>query len=454
MKKTSLIFSILCFCMIICFFGCSTGKQPSDAASTQDTSLIEESTPEKEKTAISLAGVNWQDSRIKRVITEFNKTSSDYTVSMIDYGITVSQEQGEMALQTQMQAGNIPDLLIFDRRSNETAEDLDAISPLPYISGGMLMDLDPLIEDGRLSFDREDCIIWDALHEFGGMYLIGPKFRVHALYCLPEIAEQYQGWTLEDYLALQDSLSENQKLMYYMEPMAFIEYVGSRYIHDAVDVTNATCDFETPELISVLEAACHIKSSNAQEDHIQDDGSFKGAPEMMLEGSLYFCETQLNSAFDVSFDRFRAKTDYPMGYLGYPTPDGSNGMYIDLPYAVGICAGTDQLDGCLTFLNYMLQHPIYQDAYDGTPLFRSQLAGNLKAINDMTTASPWVTEQIDQDALVSAAATCRNLSYFDMDILGIIEEEAAPVLAGERTAEDAAARIQERASILVAERYE
>src|SRR5699024_9786984 len=106
------------------FFGCSTGKQPSDAASTQDTSLIEESTPEKEKTAISLAGVNWQDSRIKRVITEFNKTSSDYTVSMIDYGISVSQEQGEMALQTQMQAGNIPDLLIFDRRSNETAEDL------------------------------------------------------------------------------------------------------------------------------------------------------------------------------------------------------------------------------------------------------------------------------------------------------------------------------------------
>ena len=102
----------------------------------------------------------------------------------------------------------------------------------------------------------------------------------------------------------------------------------------------------------------------------------------------------------------------------------------------------------------MLQHPIYQDAYDGTPLFRSQLADNLKAINDMTTASPWVTEQIDQDALVSAAATCQNLSYFDMDILGIIEEEAAPVLAGERTAEDAAARIQERASILVAERYE
>ena len=45
MKKTSLIFSILCFCMIICFFGCITGKQPSDAASTQDTARIEESTP-------------------------------------------------------------------------------------------------------------------------------------------------------------------------------------------------------------------------------------------------------------------------------------------------------------------------------------------------------------------------------------------------------------------------
>ena len=453
MKKTSLIFSVLCFCMMICLSGCSTEKQPSDAASTQDTPLIEEDTPEKEKTAISLAGVGCSESKIKMVINEFNKANPDFKITMVDYGYDVSLEQGEMALQTQMQAGNIPDLLLFDQESFWTSQS-NGISPLTYISGGMLMDLDPLIEDGRLSFDREDCIIWDALHEFGGMYLIGPKFRVHALYCLPEIAEQYQGWTLEDYLALQDSLSENQKLMYYMEPMAFIEYVGSRYIHDAVDVTNATCDFETPELISVLEAACHIKSSNAQEDHIQDDGSFKGAPEMMLEGSLYFCETQLNSAFDVSFDRFRAKTDYPMGYLGYPTPDGSNGMYIDLPYAVGICAGTDQLDGCLAFLNYMLQHPIYQDAYDGTPLFRSQLADNLKAINDMTTASPWVTEQIDQDALVSAAATCRNLSYFDMDILGIIEEEAAPVLAGERTAEDAAARIQERASILVAERYE
>lgn len=453
MKKTSLIFSILCFCMMICLPGCSTGKQPSDAASTQDTSLIEESTPEKEKTAISLAGVGCSESKIKMVINEFNKANPDFKITMVDYGYDVSLEQGEMALQTQMQAGNVPDLLLFDQESFWTSQS-NGISPLTYISGGMLMDLDPLIEDGRLSFDREDCIIWDALHEFGGMYLVSPKFLVRTLYCLPEIAEQYQGWTLEDYLALQDSLSQNQKLIYHMTPELFLEDIGSRYIHEAVDINNATCDFETSSFISILNAACCIENFNAEEDHIQDDGSFKSVPEMLMDGSLLFCYTQLNSAFNVSFDRFRAKTDYPMGYLGYPTPDGSNGMYIYLPYAVGICAGTDQLDGCLAFLSYMLQNPIYQDAYDGTPLFRSQLADNLKAINDMTTASPWVTEQIDQDALVSAAATCRNLSYFDMDILGIIDEEAEPVLAGERTAEEAAARIQERASILVAERYE
>lgn len=441
---------------------------PTDAQKTQDEQ--DPPAPAKEKTVLKLGGVGCAESKIKMVINEFNKTDSDYTVSLTDYGYGVTADQGKMQLQTQMIAGNRPDMLLFDNEVISSGNRADALSPLAYIAADSLVDLDEFVQaDPELS--AEDFIIWDALHEFDGMYVVGPKFWVHALVCRPDVAEQYRNWTLNDYITLQDTLNSNQKMMYYITPEWFIRNVGSRYLHEAIDTGAAACDFENPDFIGLLEAALQIQTSIAEGDHMQEDGSFKSAPEMLMDGDIMFAREELRSAYDVSFDRYRSggirawygEGDSPyqdktggtetMGYIGYPTPDGSNGMYVELPYAVSICAGTEKADGCWEFIRFMLKHPMYQDQIDGTPVLASMLQDNLQCIASYTSGGKWKTEEKDQKVLVEAARTCDTMSFYDEDILQIVEEEAAEVLAGKMTAEEAAQMIQNRASVLVMERY-
>lgn len=412
----------------------------------------------KEKTTLTIACVGCSESKIKMVINEFNKTYSDYQVVLSDYGYNTTVDQGKMKLQTALQSSNPPDMLLFDSEVFETSDvPSQGLSPLTYISRGMLLDLDEFVNNDP-ELNADDFVIWNALHEFGGMYVVGPKFRVHALYCLPETAEQYQGWTTDDYLALQATLEPDQDLIYNITPERFIRYIASSYIHEVVDIETAICDFDNPDFIALLDAACQVTGFHTEDKHTQEDGSFKSAPEMIMDGELVFCTVILTSAVDVSFDRWRAsgKSDTPgdaMGYIGYPTPDGSSGVYVELPYAVGICARTEQAEGCWEFLRFMLENPMYQSAYDGTPVLESKLTENLQSINEYTKDSPWETEKSDQEILVTLAEICDKMSYYDEDILGVIEEEASEMLSGKISTEEAAARIQKRASIIVMERY-
>ncbi len=489
MKKTALLLIVLCL-VLSCFSGCSgktqnaanddpvavsTDPPQEDAPEEADKEAEKEAAedtpkaPEKEKIVLKLGGVGCTESKIKMVINEFNKTDSDYTISLMDYGFGTTPDQGKLKLQTQIMAGNAPDMLLFDKFVCFSSGDMsNALSPLAYIGGGALLDLDEYIKNDP-ELNPDDFIIWDALHEFGGMYVIGPTFWADGLCCLPETAEQYEGWSFEDYLALQDSLTQEQDLIYGIDPQFFLRRVTSGYLSELIDIENATCSFDQPEFISMLETACHVNTYNTQEKHLQADNSFKSAPEMLVNGELLFYHASLYSLFDVSFDRYRAgvrqwngegenpydgklkKLNAPLGYMGYPTPDGSNGALIDFPYTVGICAGTEQADGCWEFIRYMLQNQFYHDTYDGTPVLYEELDDCLAYLN--AERPPWESTQADLDQLVTFAEKCDKMAYLDLDVLSIVEEEAAEMLAGKKSADDAAKMIQNRASVLVMERY-
>lgn len=454
--------------------GPATPAGPADETEDEAADTETENAPEKEKTRLVIAGVGCTNSKLRMVINAFNQQSEDYRISLIDYAYDgASVEQAQMRLQTQILAGKQPDMLLFEDYAEQiylaTNEVVQNVSPLPYISSGMLLDLDEFVQNDP-DIDADDFIIADALHEYGGMYLIAPKFKLLAVYTLQETAAQYPNWTLEDYLEIQDSLRPEQDMFYGITPEQFLWFVGSRYIQDAIDIETATCDFDNPQFISLLETACHVNSYDTDEKHVQSDRSFKSAQEMVANGELMFSIVELRSAADISFDSFNAggirvwygegENPYAnkgmgerMAYVGPPTPDGSNGMYVELMMPLGICAGTEQADGCWEFIKFMLQNPIYQTYCDGTPVLESQLADNFASIQKFSERIKWTTSEADLDTLVEAARGCQAMSFYDEDIMAIVEEEAAGVLTGNITAEQAAERVQNRASILVMERY-
>ena len=82
------------------------------------------------------------------------------------------------------------------------------------------------------------------------------------------------------------------------------------------------------------------------------------------------------------------------------------------------------------------------------PRMREEVAQRNADGGKYTTAS-----DADVEAYIAAANACRSLGYRDESIMQIMQEECAPLLRGEGTAEDAARRIQSRASLYMTEQY-
>ena len=154
-RKISILFAGIFLCALLS--GCSVQKAPSHA---QQTTVTPESTaqhlPEQSefapsqaddasdvpdvpegKTTLVLGGIGLREGPLASLVNNFNAENTKYTVVIDDYAENAqSREQAETVMRTKLFAGDAADLYYFRR---------DFLSPLPWISAGLLYDLDPLI---------------------------------------------------------------------------------------------------------------------------------------------------------------------------------------------------------------------------------------------------------------------------------------------------------------------
>lgn len=451
MKRWIALWLVVLLCLTAC--GAQrTAEEPQKATEEVEAEAPEAEPVEAEKIEITLGGLAFDNSLLRQFVNQFNKTPSPYCVKLVDYRNKAEDAlQAQQVLQTEILAGKSPDMICFDSGSRE--QEIDGISPLPLIAKGLLVDMDSLIiKDSKT--DEQKIAIWDALHEYGGMYLMAPLFTIKTVYCAPSTLEEHQGWTVQEYLQMEDALEPDQIMMYYMSPDEFLTQIGGRYMRNALDLEHASCNFDCEEFIGILNAACQVKSYDTAKQDSADlnanDGSFRSVPERMLDGSLIACAVELRSPWDVSFDRYRSGGT-PMAYIGWPTPDGSYGSDINLVFPIGISAQTEYAEGCWEFISYILRNAIVLDAFSGSPSYLPRRMQALEAANEQ--GSKWKTEEPDLEQMYALAASCQNLAYYDEAILNIILEEAGVMFEGNATAEEVAQRVQDRASLYMMEQY-
>lgn len=135
--------------------------------------------PPEERTQLTLVGVAVQEG-FSMIVEGFNRSNPRYYVTLTDYGWNSSdKKQGLTTLQTKLMAGQFPDMLYFSLNVTEGAmRDERFLSPLPLISKGLLLDLDPLLEADP-DINKEDIAGWKGLHEYGGLYLLPPDQSQH-----------------------------------------------------------------------------------------------------------------------------------------------------------------------------------------------------------------------------------------------------------------------------------
>ena len=444
---------LIIFCLCAFLNGCSGQKeesaaQPSAAAArpvTQaspapalpqaDDSPDVPDTPVG-KTTLVLGGIGLSGGPLASLVNDFNAENTKYTVVLDDYAEnTQSPEQAGTVMRTKMFAGSAADLYYF--RS-------DILSPIPWIAAGLLYDLDPLVAaDSEIS--EKDMIPWTALHEYGGLYLLSPTFGVVGLSCSQQTQQLHTGWTITEYLDMEKSLRPDQDMIYYMDPENFLERIGGRYLRGAIDYEHAQCDLNTPEFREILQAA--LKAGRYDGGYDPD----KNVPQRIVDGELICCYVGLRSALEVSFDRYRC--GQTLGYVGWPTPDGSNGFDVALMMPLGVSAATSCPEGCWEFLKYLLLHPWMEYSADGTPVYAPLLQDNLDVLKRIDVPYAGITTLDDVQLIVDLAETCETMDFYDEAAMSILLEEMGELVSGNIDLDTAVERMQSRLDLYLMEQH-
>ncbi|MEG1758590.1 MAG: hypothetical protein RR235_09070 [Oscillospiraceae bacterium] len=406
-------------------------------ADTSAVSLLKETSPEEmsTKTTLVLATVGG-GSGIKGHVANFNATSSEYYIAFKDYSEdgSVDTATAMTRLNADIISGSYPDLLLFE-----------AISPFIYINKGYLMDIGGLLQNDP-DIGIEDIAIAKQLTIGDGIYVISNSFGIDTRVGLYSNFGDVSGWTLKQYLEAEKNIAADAEIMYNTTKQSFLRTLSSGYSVNAVDWTAKTCDFDNDAFIEILEAGNRIKETPEPES--MSDFDMTPGYVKLAEGTRYTNAFWIGDVWALA--DLEKKVGSPLSVIGAPTVDGSNGSDIWLNCPIGVFSKTQNADGCLAFIKYILQNyrldsamflPVY------TPYLKMKID---KALN----AEPESGERISKaeaERFMDILNSTEQVAIYDEVVLGIIEAEAARYFEGDSNAHETAKSIQSKVSLYVAE---
>lgn len=397
---------------------------------------------------------------LPQIISEFNMNSDTYKIVVEDYARYDEGVDGAglMKLNTEIQAGKIPDMI-----------DFAYIPAGDYEEQGLLTDLYPFI-DADPELNRSDLLApyIRAFERGGALYQALMSFALDGFIGKSDIVGTEHGWTLDEMLALQAQYAPGAPGMGGLSRDA----AAGRYIDciytEFIDWETGECSFDSDEFVKIIDYLATLDES------IDDD---KRRVTYLLDGEKIISPiTWHNVIHLMSYDVVFGNIKYTI--KGYPT-NGKNGIacsYTNSP-ALGITTACTDPEGAWSFVRTLFSEYI-GDSGIGLPTCKKALdVFNAKWMTENT----WINEdgeevvewkfvgglvdnEIDPNIMLYAATqeqvdrfyelidACDLVWGKDDTITDIAKEELGPFFAGNRTARETANRIQSRVQLYVAER--
>ena len=386
----------------------------------------------KVKKILTLASVN-TDSSYTRVAAGFNAVSNEYAIRILDYTERGQYDTREAIdrLNMDIVGGNYPDMFNFSNLPEKY-----------YLDKGLLQDLYKYM-DSDPGINREDYVGLDKLEIDGGLYFAGNRFYIDTAVGLYSRFGDAKGWSLEEYLDIQEETGG--EMMYNVTKESFLRSIALRYAAQNVDWEKGTCSFDSREFIDILKAVGRIRESPQP---LNDED----APPLRVQlqdGSRVAVMCFLGNINMISM--LEMVIGEELSFIGRPTPDGEGGTVLNFDNLLGICS-KGNVEGSWEFMKYMLKEGIKGD-FVGVATSREvldqQLDNAMKAYENGETEAPFDEE----DARIIYQLIDQGVYYgkASQKVVDIVMEEAAAFLDGKKTAEETAAVIQSRVSILAAE---
>ena len=323
------------------------------------------------------------------VVSRFNRSNPDYRIEVTDYdqynvygtGNPEDWNIGLSRLQTELIAGNIPDIL-----------DISLLPVSRLGEKGILQDLMPYIDaDPELGRDQLNMHVLESFEQNGMLYQTVSNFYVLTAAGLTDVVGPQMGWRMAD-------CSEAFASLRAQHPDATI-YDVSNTRNDAlnfelylelenyVDWNKGKCGFDSASFKDIL---AFIKSFPASYDWSALSGADVSQDARLLAGTQLMKECTFSCFEDTQIHTI-GLGGRDLTFVGYPTENGVGSMFAQMGNSFAICRNCADADAAWQFVREFFL-PAYQEQFKGF-----SFPTNLKVYEEMKQEAMSVQYQRNPD---------------------------------------------------------
>lgn len=425
-----------------------------------------ESSKVQQKEIITFATLYEGDQSLEQAVVKFNKASDKYKIVFKTY-IDSNAEWTETTytdaialMNADLTSSNAPDLI-----------DLSSVDLNNLASKGVLEDLTPYLEASTV-LSKDDFVesVLNAYTIDGKLVTIPQNFQLSTLMGKTSVVGEKQGWTIDEVIALADA-NPDAKLLQYVTKDTALQICLMYSSNSFIDYETGTCSFNSPEFIKVLEFANRFDADYSYNEE-------ESYPSMIQSGKILLSDVNVSDMQE--FQMYTLMFEEEATCIGYPTMDGSVGVFLNGMNMYGITSKSAHKEGAWQFLESFLSTeneryswglPTKVDALeamfeeDMTPEYQYDENGEIMydengvALQypkttwgyDNWEAEIYAATQEEVDLVKSMIEVAKPAGMNDQTIFQMIQEDAAAYFEGQKSAEDVAAVIQSRVEIYVSE---
>lgn len=357
----------------------------------------------------------------------FNRSQTDIQIDAVEYD---SIEACNLAIIT----GNLPDIICIGSESS---------NHMQVLAGkDVLLPLNSFLEAENAQGDYFESVL-SACALDGQIYYICPFFTLFGVDAPANLTEGVERFaTIDDLDRVFQSLGENAYL--WLRKSDMLGNLISDGFAAFVDYGSNTASFETEQFYEILRFCNRFAASQS---------------ELVLDEAMPFRMGTIYSPRAMVYTQYyyEERSSFGGGAAFFPLPLSPYDGYAVFPsYLIGITASTQHEEAAYEFLRFLLSDEMQSKAADlyYIPLSRTVC---LDLWEQASTPNPYAPEEnafykTCEDKLLSMIEDADHLyAGYSLDIIEIIQEEAAAYFAGDRSVEDAAHNIQIRVELYLAE---
>ena len=460
-----------------------------------------------QKTIITMSTPNlYYDMR--RKVIKFNKSSDTYRIVVTDYSQYNTDDDysaGTTRFNNDLISGKVPDIIVVDAEMNYDS----------YVAKDLFTDLYKIMEnDSSFNKADYLENIFKAYEMNGKLYSLVPSFYLATFAAKDSLLGGIKNWNVAEFMDFVKNHQGLQIFDNDFNRDSFIQMMLLFSRDSFIDSATGQCSFDSDEFKNLLEFAASLSTENFWDTvngSDQDSNFWQDYQNRYAEDRVLLATVQFWNIADTYRDLLNSqfKTD-DFTFIGFPTDNG-NGSSIQANYEYCISERSKNKEGAWDFLKSLInedaQMPVknkygyWNNPTNGLPILKAALdklaeiamtkqgdsdivayatsvvaettseettseettseeitseettSEETPAEPDIDYNDPWSTPltQAQVDKIMDVIKNTTQVARYDTKLTDIINEEAAAYFNGQKSLDETAKIIQNRASTYINE---